>query len=368
MRKIEKRTVICMALAILLAAGMAVFLIKYFAEGGKWASSAFNRHLYDSNGILISGRVLDRDGDVLSDVEGGKRTYYDNVTVRKATLHAVGDLYGKIVGKPLWQLIGGAANAATAGASASVPAGAAIGLGSAVETAAAARRCAEAGYKRVKLKVKPGTALACAQAVRAALPDMMITLDANQSFSEREAEELRGLDGLNVAWIEEPLDPRRLPPVGPTDLFSRLARLQRTLRTPICLDESIVRPEDLSRALAQPELRCYALKLGKCGGVQPALDFVQMARKRGIEVWMGGMYDTGVSRRLHAAFETLSAVGAPGDIGATARYFSCDITDPPYTAERGMVTLNREGHASGLGCDLNRSALENVLVERLVIA
>ena len=216
---------------------------------------------------------------------------------------ALWDLYGKIVGKPLWQLIGGAANAATAGASASVPAGAAIGLGSAVETAAAARRCAEAGYKRVKLKVKPGTALACAQAVRAALPDMMITLDANQSFSEREAEELRGLDGLNVAWIEEPLDPRRLPPVGPTDLFR-----------------------------------------------------------------MGGMYDTGVSRRLHAAFETLSAVGAPGDIGATARYFSCDITDPPYTAERGMVTLNREGHASGLGCDLNRSALENVLVERLVIA
>lgn len=288
---------------------------------------------------------------------------------------ALWDLYGKIVGKPLWQLIGGEVGAAGAGApagapggaSTSVPAGAVIGLGSAVETAAAARRCAEAGYKRVKLKVKPGGALACAQAVRAALPDMMITLDANQSFSEREAEELRGLDNLNVAWIEEPLDPRRLPAVGPTDLFSRLSRLQRALRTPICLDESIVRPDDLSRALAHPELRCYALKLGKCGGVQPALDFVRLAQARGIDVWMGGMYDTGVSKRLHAAFETLHAVRAPGDIGDTARYFSCDITDPPHTAERGMVTLNREGHAAGLGCDLNRSALENVLVERIVI-
>ena len=72
MRKIEKRAVICMALAILLAAGMSVFLIRYFAEGGKWASSAFNRHLYDSNGVLISGTVLDRDGDVLSSVENSK--------------------------------------------------------------------------------------------------------------------------------------------------------------------------------------------------------------------------------------------------------------------------------------------------------
>ena len=96
MRKIEKRAVICMALAILLAAGMSVFLIRYFADGGKWASSAFNRHLYDSDGVLISGTVLDRDGDVLSSVENGHRTYYENETVRKATLHAVGDLYGKI--------------------------------------------------------------------------------------------------------------------------------------------------------------------------------------------------------------------------------------------------------------------------------
>lgn len=280
---------------------------------------------------------------------------------------ALWDLYGKIVGQPLWKLIGGEVGFASKVAPASVPAGAVIGLGSVVETVATARCCAEAGYKRVKLKVKPGTALACVQAVRAALPDIMITLDANQSFSEREADELHALDGLDVAWIEEPLDPRRVPSVGPTNLFSRLARLQRTLQTPVCLDESIVRPDDLSCALAHPELRCYALKLGKFGGVQPSLEFVRLAKARGIDVWMGGMYDTGVSKRLHAAFETLSNVRAPGDIGSTGRYFSCDVTDPPHTVERGFVTLNREGHACGLGCDLNHSALENVLMERIVI-
>ena len=96
MKKIERRAFVCSVLAMLLAAGMCVFLFRYFTSGGQWASSAFNRHLYNTDGVLASGTVLDRDGDVLSAAEGGKRTYYDNETVRKATLHAVGDLQGSI--------------------------------------------------------------------------------------------------------------------------------------------------------------------------------------------------------------------------------------------------------------------------------
>ena len=96
MRKIERRAVICALLALVLAAGLGIFLVKYCLDGGSWASSAFNRHLYDSSGVLAAGTVLDRDGDVLSSVENGQRTYYDNKTVRKATLHAVGDLQGRI--------------------------------------------------------------------------------------------------------------------------------------------------------------------------------------------------------------------------------------------------------------------------------
>lgn len=284
---------------------------------------------------------------------------------------ALWDLYGKIVQKPLWQLLGGSnAHGTKVGSSehaASVPAGAVIGMGDVQKTLSAVTRCVEAGYGRVKLKVAPGGSVAAVQAVRAAYPHLMITLDANQSFTERDSDELRALDACGVAWIEEPLDLRRLPATGPTDPFTRLAYLQRSMKTPLCLDESIARPQDLARALRHTELRCYALKIAKWGGVQPTLDFIRFARNRGFTVWMGGMYDTGISKRLHAAFETLPGIDTPGDIGSTTRYFECDVTVPPYTAELGLVTLNRVNHPYGLGCELNRPALESVLVDRIVI-
>ena len=97
MKKIEKRTVICLALTLFLLLGLALFLVRFLLDGGDWASFAANRHLYNSQGQLSVGRVLDRDGDVLSWVdESGQRCYYSNATVRKATLHAVGDAQGNI--------------------------------------------------------------------------------------------------------------------------------------------------------------------------------------------------------------------------------------------------------------------------------
>ncbi|WP_449133569.1 o-succinylbenzoate synthase [Senegalimassilia sp.] len=281
---------------------------------------------------------------------------------RGALEPALWDLYGKIVEQPLWQLIGGQAPEGTDAVA--VPAGAAIPVGPVAETVAAAQRCVDAGYTRVKLKVTPGTAYFSAQAVRKAFPDLVISLDANQSFTEHDIEELRNLDELGIAWIEEPLDPRRPVASGPHDLFARLAQLQRRIKTPVCLDESIVSARDLARVLKHPELKCFALKIGKFGGIEPALQFVHMAQARGMRVWMGGMYDTGVSRRMHAAFETLSGVSDAGDIGATSRYFDTDVTNPPYTVERGQVTLTRRGHEFGLGCELDRAALSHVLIDQ----
>lgn len=117
MKKIENRAVVCLALALVLAAGTLLFLFRYAARGGSWASAAFNRHLYNQQGQLITGTVTDRDGDVLSSAENGKRTCHDNETVRKATLHAVGDLQGNVGAGALnafagkltgWNLLNGA--------------------------------------------------------------------------------------------------------------------------------------------------------------------------------------------------------------------------------------------------------------------
>ncbi len=300
---------------------------------------------------------------------------------------ALWDLYGKVTGKPLWRLlakeydaIAGARGGAVAyrfpqgdaasgepdgAARATAAAGAVVGMAAPDEVVAAVARCVEAGYRRVKLKVAPGS-FAAVRAVRQAFPQLIVTLDANQSFTDRDMDELRAYDALDIAWIEEPLRVTR-GACGQKHPFAQLANLQRTLATPICLDESFADAREALEALSHPELRCFAVKVAKFGGIEPALRFVYEARSRNREVWMGGMYDTGISKRMHAAFGVLPEVVMPGDVGATSRYFDIDVTEPPYTAERGVVTLNRAGHEAGIGCDLCREALASVEVDRIAI-
>ncbi len=307
--------------------------------------------------------------------------------------NAVWDLYGQIVQRPVWQLLreeydrvrqrmaaelagmpqleGMLAakpreetSALISEARAMVPAGAVVGMGSAEEVLAAVRTCVEAGYRRVKLKVSPDQSLEVLRAVRAAFPQLLITLDANQSFSAHQGGLLRICDALGVGWIEEPLAPAwGTSPVG-CDAFERLARLQAGLATPVCLDESFVNAQQARDALLFEGLRCIAVKIGKFGGAQRALEFICLAQLLGREVWMGGMYDTGVSKRLHAAFQTLPGLVAPGDIGSTSRYFAHDITLPAYEASHGYVTLNSYGYECGLGCSLNKEVLKQVRVDR----
>ena len=230
------------------------------------------------------------------------------------------------------------------------------------EAVKAAEEAVASGYRRIKLKIAPGDDLKRAHAVRTAVPDAAVILDANQSYTEVDLGTLRRLDALGCAGIEEPLDPN-YEAKSRINIFNRLSSLQYQMKTTLFLDESIVTDDDMRTALGTRLIRGYVLKIGKFGGVLPALQFYRAARARGAEVWMGGMFDTGISKRLHAAFGLLPGVQLPGDISDTSRYFGIDITEPPLTLANGNLLLNPPEAPYGLGCELNREALAQVTLE-----
>ncbi len=303
---------------------------------------------------------------------------------------ALWDLYGRIQNRPLWALVNeeyermwgintlratgmimhpdAPRSATIQGAQALVYAGAVVGVGEPAETVSAVADAVEEGYRRVKLKIVPYQGIAAVRAVREEFPDLLITLDANRSFVIDDIEELRAFDDLGVGWIEEPLAiTSRRGLEGSSDPLVRLSRLQHSLVTPLCVDESFANATEAERILKLNNLRCIAIKVSKFGSIERALYFIMRAQSQGRNVWMGGMYDTGISRRVHAAFETLPGVVIPGDIGATSRYFEVDVTTPPYTTTHGCVLLNGQDHRGGIGCDINEEELERVLVESEVI-
>lgn len=273
---------------------------------------------------------------------------------------AIWDLYGKITGVPLSKLIGGSDQEKVLG-------GVVIGLGTAEEVCAQVDNAVQRGYTRVKLKVTPETLVPCVSAVRSAYPELTIMLDANQSFDESELDVLCKLDEYDIACIEEPYDPNYVPMNGDKNLFSRLADLQKHMKTPVCLDESVVTAKDMEEAMGFDELKCYALKIAKFGGIQPTLDFYHWLREQGKMPWMGGMFDTGVSKRAHAAFATLPGMDLPADVSDYSEYFDHDTAVPALELENGELVLNTVDHRAGLGCVLDKEYLQSVLVDEIEI-
>lgn len=273
---------------------------------------------------------------------------------------AIWDLYGKIVGQPLSQLIGGQPGAV-------VPGGAVVGIGSVEETLQRVRNVVERGYTRVKLKVQPEGVFETVSAVRSGFPELAIMLDANQSFDESNLDILCKLDTLNLTCIEEPYNPSYVPRSGETNLFVRLSLLQDELKTPVCLDESVVTAKDMEQAMEFDNLSCYALKIAKFGGIQPTLDFYHWLLGQGKQAWMGGMFDTGVSKRMHAAFATLPGMSIQPDVSSYSAYFSHDACVPPLEVKQGKLTVNERTHPAGLGCVLDHEYLHSIAVDEVTI-
>ncbi len=252
---------------------------------------------------------------------------------------ALWDLQGKRTGRSLQDLLGGARER--------VPVGVSIGLQPSPEALVArVAHFLEQGYRRIKIKIKPGRDVGDAQAVRAAFPHIMLQVDANSAYSLETAQALRPLDDLNLLLIEQPL--------AEDDLWEH-HKLQAQFQTPLCLDESIRLPRHAAQALEMDACRVINIKQGRVGGLHNALAIHDLAQAQGVPVWCGGMLETGIGRAANLALASLPNFRLPGDISATDRYYAQDITHQRFTLNAdGTITVPR---APGLGVTVNREAL-----------
>jgi O-succinylbenzoate synthase len=215
-----------------------------------------------------------------------------------------------------------------------VPAGVAVGVAPSVEAllAEVADHVA-AGYRRVKLKVRPGWDVEPAQAVRAGWPDLPVGVDANGSY-RADDEALGRLDGLGLVEIEQPL---------PADDLVGTAAVVRRLATPVCLDESVTSIGTLEAALALGALDHLNLKPARVGGLTAALAVLDRARDAGVPVWVGGMLATGVGKAVDVALAALPGVTLPGDLPASRRWFARDLTAPWELSADGTLPVRPRG-------------------------
>lgn len=237
----------------------------------------------------------------------------------KAALEmAVWDLEARRQGRPLHALLGGRGGRIAAGVS--------IGLqGSPGALVDAVAREVEAGYQRVKIKIKPGHDLELVEAVRARFPALPLVVDANNAYTLADAPLFEAMDGTGLAMIEQPL--------AWDDLVDHAA-LQRTLATPLCLDESIRSAALARHALDLGACRIVNVKVGRLGGFAETLRLHDHCRARGAPLWCGGMVESGIGRLANVHLQTLPGFTLPGDTSAGGRYFEEDLVDPPVTVSR----------------------------------
>lgn len=211
----------------------------------------------------------------------------------------------------------------------------------------------EEGYKRIKVKIKPGYDVDVIRELRKNFPDVPLMADANSAYTLEDVELLKQLDAFNLTMIEQPL--------ASDDIIDH-ATLQKQLQTPICLDESIHSLEDTRKALELGSTKIINIKIGRVGGLTEAKKIHDYCMERGIPVWCGGMLESGIGRAHNVALTTLPNFILPGDTAGSSRYWEQDVITPEVVVEDGYITVPT---AYGIGYEPNLAAMDTFTVEEL---
>jgi O-succinylbenzoate synthase len=212
-----------------------------------------------------------------------------------------------------------------------------------------------AGYRKIKVKIQPGQDIDYVRAVRAALGDTVdIMADANSAYTLRDADHLAQLDEFGLIMLEQPL--------GDDDLV-RHATLQRSMTTPICLDESITSVDRAEDMIALRSGRIINIKPGRVGGLSASKAIHGVAERAGMPVWCGGMLESGIGRAYNVALASLPNFSLPGDLSPSARYWARDLVSPEWTMDdEGMVRVPLA--RPGLGVTVDEDLIESLAVRR----
>lgn len=259
----------------------------------------------------------------------------------KAALElAVWDCYARQQGVPLRTLLGGERT--------EIPVGASLGMNPVPETVASVERHVAEGYRRVKLKIEPGWDRPMLEAVRAACPDVELTVDANSAYTLADIDLLRSFDDFDLHYIEQPLH---------WDDLNDHAVLAPQLRTAICLDESLTSPARVSAALDMGACTVVNVKVGRFGGITAVQRVHDVCVERGAPMWCGGMLETGIGRAHNIHLATMPGFVYPGDTASASRTYARDIVEQPLEASNGIMPVP-EG--AGIGVTLDRDFLATV--------
>jgi o-succinylbenzoate synthase len=259
------------------------------------------------------------------------------------------DLVARLRGESIARVIGGVRDKVEVGVS--------LGIQASVDALdERVSRYLDLGYRRIKLKIKPGADIAVVREIRRRHPRIVLSVDANAAYTLADADLLRRLDAYDLLMIEQPL--------AHDDLADH-ALLQQTVSTAICLDESITGKERARQALDTGACRIVNMKVGRVGGYGEALRIHDLCVEREVPLWCGGMLESGIGRAHNLALASLPGFTLPGDISASRRYFERDVIVPTVEVSAdGTVAVPT---SPGLGFEVDVAFLESRTerVERL---
>ena len=259
------------------------------------------------------------------------------------------DLESKKLGVALWKHIGGSRPEIECGVS--------IGIQDSVEQLIEKIQTElDAGYRRTKIKIAPHWDYDVIKAVREKFGKILLMGDANSAYTLADIELFKRMDEFELMMFEQPL--------SHDDMVDH-AKLQREIKTPICLDESVKSSDDARKAIELGSCKIINVKLGRVGGHAQAKKVEEVCRTAGIPIWCGGMLESGIGRAHNIAMSTLDGFTLPGDVSASKRYWHEDIIEPEVEVTPHGTIIAPEG--PGIGFEVKGDRIEKLAVRKSVI-